>query len=110
MDTFTMTAIDLEEWLDLGKASIISSLAREGCLGEAEAEAWAATHTIVIRKKNIFRTVSKAWKKQEEVKGYYLLVVSLPEEYEEEDDDDGGKEPLLVTDGENKVVELKRRA
>lgn len=108
IETFQLTKDEMEDWLDTAKASITASLAREGFLDWEDVEEWSKTHTVILRKKNFFRSVSNVWNKEEEVKGYYLLVVKLPESVEEEDDEDV-KEPLPLKEKDGKVVELKRR-
>ena len=116
INTWQLTQDEMESWMDSTKVSIIHSLVTEGLMDWEEADEWAATHSIVLRKKNIFRTLSDTWKKQEEVDGYYILVVKLPEQVEDDDDEDGEKEPKPenelhepMEDG-GKVIELKKEA
>jgi len=108
IETFQLTKSDIEAWLDTAKVSVVTALAKEGYLSWEDVDEWAKTHTVIVRKKNIFRTVSNAWNKLEESDGNYILVVKMPEEIEE-DEEDGEKEPLPLEDKGSKVVELKRR-
>ena len=41
-----------------------------------KAEDYAATHTIILKNKTIFRTISNMWKKQESSSGNYMMIVS----------------------------------
>jgi len=65
-----------EKEADFVKTVILKRLVKDGLLGEEEADTWCASHTIILRKKSLFRTISSAWDKKEEiVDGYYYIVV-----------------------------------
>lgn len=77
LDTFAMMKDDFENEADKIKAIILDALVKDGLLGENQADNWCKTHTIILRKKSIFRTISDAWKKEHDSQGYLYVVVSL---------------------------------
>lgn len=56
-----MTNEEMEDFADQVKSVILSALVKEKKLENDEAEEWAESHTLIIRKKNIFRTLSNKW-------------------------------------------------
>lgn len=77
-DVFTLDKSDLEEALDQAKAVVLISLVNEGILPLEVAEDWASTHTIVLKKKGFFRTLTDRWKRTDDVQGHLMFVVSNP--------------------------------
>ena len=76
---FQYTTSDIEENADVLKTIILKALVSDDLLDAEEADEWAATHTLIIRKKSIFRTLSGLWKKeQERDHEWYWIVVQNP--------------------------------
>jgi hypothetical protein len=76
MHMYSHTRSELEDFLDQAKVAIVSALIDDGLLCSQEAEEWTATHTIILRRKNIFRTISNLWKKAPKIEGLYFIVVT----------------------------------
>jgi hypothetical protein len=77
-EVFTLDKGDMEEALDQAKAVVLISLVNEGLLSLEEAEIWASTHTVVLKKKSFFRTLTDRWKRTDDVQGHLMFVVSNP--------------------------------
>lgn len=71
------TETELEDTLDTTKVSIIAALVRENIVTAKQGEEWAKSHTIVLRKKSVFRTISNLWSKEEETKNYKIHIVKM---------------------------------
>ena len=71
-----MTSEDLEAHADTVKVAILQSLANEKIIDPQVAEQWCETHTVISRKKSLFRTLSERWRKEETEPGnaFYLAV------------------------------------
>jgi hypothetical protein len=110
IQTYNFSQTEAEDFMDKTKSVVMSALVKEGVLEYEEAEEWSKTHTVILRKKTIFRTITNIWTEATEIDGSYLLVVKLPEDDSIEDDDDGEKEDLPEKGDKENVVELKRRA
>lgn len=113
METYNFCKEDLEENYDSAKVAVIRSLVLEGYMDSEEAEEWCRTHTIILRRKNVFRTLSNLWQKTEKSKsGHYILVVKTPKA-EDKEEDEGEREPSPIDeptpfyDTENKIVKLR---
>lgn len=72
---YNMTKEDLENNADAVKALVLTSLAKECLLDEVVAEEWAETHTVILRKKGFFRTLTDRWRKEVESESDVMLVV-----------------------------------
>lgn len=72
---YYVTKEDLEVNADLCKVTILRELVAEGLMDEKIADKWCAAHTVILRKKNLFRTISKLFKKEEESEGLLYIVV-----------------------------------
>lgn len=67
---------DMEADLDKAKVEVVETLVKEGLLSDLEGEKWCNTHTIIMRKKSFFRTISRAWRMAKPLSNnYYLIVV-----------------------------------
>ena len=66
---------ELEEHSDKTKAAILQALMREGLLEDEVAEKWCETHTIILRKKGIFRTITDKFFKVEEEENVYNFII-----------------------------------
>jgi len=86
IETYTYTKSELEESCDVAKTAIVQALVKEGMLDETEAEQWCKTHTIMIRNKPFFRTLTDRWRKHKEdtTKFYYTVVKDLLQKDEPE--------------------------
>jgi hypothetical protein len=76
MDMFHYTKEDVENEADSIKAIIVDALIKDGLLDKEDGEEWAVNHTIVLRKKSIFRVLSDIWQREKESNTYLFLVVS----------------------------------
>jgi len=80
IETYNLTPTELEDFIDVAKVNILNSLVWEGLIKSTlDAEEWCRTHTVVIRKKSFFRTLSDKWFKQKDDKGVALLVIKVIE-------------------------------
>ena len=75
MEAYTLTQSDLEDLADVVKTVIVGGLVKEGLLESDIAEDWARTHTLIARKKSIFRTISRLWKDTAEPGGLTWRLV-----------------------------------
>ncbi len=76
---FQYTTSDIEENADILKTIILKALVSDDLLAPEIAEEWAVSHTLIIRKKSIFRTLSERWKKEEQRDHqWYWIVVQDP--------------------------------
>lgn len=79
MAYYSLNTEEYETALDYAKAAVISALVAEGVMTEDEGDEWSASHTVIVRKKNVFKTfLSSFWDDSKKAEGVYLLVVSLP--------------------------------
>ena len=77
MQVYSLTVEDLEGTADTVKAAVLRDLVQEGMLVAEIADMWAANHTLIMRRKTFFRTVTDLWKKiPEDVKNCYWIVVA----------------------------------
>ena len=75
MQLYNLTKEQMEDWFDHVKASVLVSLVREGALDEEWADRWAESHTLLLRRKSIFRTITDKWSKEKESDKLFILVV-----------------------------------
>lgn len=83
MSSFPMwqfTDHELEDYLDQTKGVILNAMVSDGTLEKDAGEAWAREHTVIIRKKGFFRTISELWWNTKTEKGstYILIVKGVP--------------------------------
>jgi len=67
-----------EDFADGVKASVLAALVKEKIIKEDIAEDWCENHTIILKKKTIFKTISDKWFKEASLKdseGDYVIVV-----------------------------------
>ena len=74
MNTYTCTKESLEEIIEQAKIAILSTLSGQGLICEEEANKWCENHTIILRDKNVFRTLTDKWIREKE-SGPYLITV-----------------------------------
>lgn len=67
IEVLEFTKSQLEEHSDIVKIVVLESLVAEKMLTEKEADQWAKTHTILLRKKSFFRTITDLWSKEKEI-------------------------------------------
>ena len=75
---FQYTTSDIEENADILKTIILKALVGDGLIAPEIAEEWAVNHTLIIRKKSIFRTLTDRWKEEKDHEWYrewYWIVV-----------------------------------
>lgn len=75
VDIFNFTREELEDYIDAVKPVVVRGLVSSGLITDEEGEEWCENHTILLRKKNIFRTLTDKWKKDKEADGRYIIVV-----------------------------------
>jgi hypothetical protein len=51
------------------------SLVNEKVLEQEQADEWCENHTVVLRSRSIFRTITQKWLKSEKTEGDFVLVV-----------------------------------
>lgn len=76
INMYTLDKEQFEDSCDVVKACVMQALVREGLLDAEKADAWAASHTVIVRKKSFFRTVTDRFLKAESKENwdYYLVV------------------------------------
>ena len=69
--------MDYEDIIESTKVAVLTSLVKSKLMDKNIADEWCETHTVIIRKKSLFKTITDKWKKEESLKGdnNYLLVV-----------------------------------
>lgn len=76
MWTSTFTKDTLEDYIDQIKVVIVGGLVRSGILGKDEADEWCENHTVILRKKSLFRTISDKWKSEKpDGSSDYVIIV-----------------------------------
>lgn len=75
MEVYNLIKAQLEDHMDVTKEVVIGALVSEGVLDKDIAEEWSATHTIILRKKSFFRTLSNKWNKEKKSDNDFLLCV-----------------------------------
>lgn len=80
IQVYSLTVEDLESTADAIKVAVLRDLVAEGLLGSEPAEAWAAIHTPIVRRKTFFRTLTDLWAKTPEDANnfYWMLVAKKP--------------------------------
>ena len=80
LEMFQYTTSDIEDMADVLKAILLKALVSDGLLIAELAEEWAVTHTLIIRKKSIFRTLTDRWLNvaEKEHAWYWLVVKAMP--------------------------------
>lgn len=75
MEIFSYGQSDLEDNFDNVKSAILVALAKEGVIEETVAEEWSKTHTIIVRKKSFFRTLTNLWwKEKDNIAGQFTIL------------------------------------
>ncbi|KKL94959.1 hypothetical protein LCGC14_1859510 [marine sediment metagenome] len=80
---YTLTTEEFEDSLDHAKASVMKALVGDGLLEEDVADKWSLSHTVIVRRKSVFKSfLSNLWKdaKTKEGESYYLIVGITPEQ------------------------------
>lgn len=73
---YTVTNKDeLEDNLDSAKTAILRALVKDGIIKDTVAEEWCEKHTIILKKKGIFKTLTDKFKNTESNSTYLMLVV-----------------------------------
>ena len=67
---------EFEKIADNIKISVVKALVKEKLMDYKNTDEWCENHTIIFKKKSIFRTLSDKWSKSEtEHNSSYMLVV-----------------------------------
>jgi len=75
MEVMTYTKEQLEEYSDQVKIAVMQSLVNEKIMEKEQADDWCGNHTVILRKRGIFRTLTEKWLKSQKEKGDFILVV-----------------------------------
>jgi hypothetical protein len=74
--SYNLQIDELETLIDTVKFVVIGSLVNEKVMEEEEADKWCQEHTVIIRKKSFFRTITDKWLKEKgETEGDILIVI-----------------------------------
>lgn len=85
MYTYTFTNEQLEETLDTSKIIVLKSLIKEGMIDMDRAEDWCKNHTVLVKEKSFFRTISNLWRNTKKSSDSLVLIIVkriIPEEDE----------------------------
>ena len=66
---------DLSTHADTAKVAVIYALVIEEKMTLEDADEWCETHTVLAKRKSIFRTISSLWRNEEEIDGVNYIVV-----------------------------------
>lgn len=76
MEAYRFMKEELEDYIDDAKVAFLASLVVEGVIDKDVADKWCASHTIVLKSKSIFRTITNLWSKATHYNdGFYFVVV-----------------------------------
>jgi len=75
MNIYSLTKDDLENTADKIKPVVLAALVKDGLISQADAETWCENHTVILRKKSFFRTLSDKWHKTKDDSGLIYIVV-----------------------------------
>lgn len=101
MEIYSYSRSDLEETLDSVKTAILLALVKEGVIKAEAAEEWSKTHTVIVREKSFFRTLTDLWRKEDTEAGRFtILCVKLAwdKALSIEDGEDEKDEPTPTTE------------
>jgi hypothetical protein len=73
--SYSLQRDELEDLIDTVKLVVVGALVKEKIMKEDEADKWCEDHTIIIRKKTFFKTISDKWFNKKEEKNDLLIVV-----------------------------------
>ena len=75
MEVMTYTKEQLEEYSDQVKIAVMQSIVNEKIMEKEQADDWCSNHTVILRKRSIFRTLTEKWLKSKKERGDFILVV-----------------------------------
>lgn len=98
IETYTYTKAELEDNADVAKTAIVKALITEGFMKIDDAEEWCKTHTVIIKKKPFFRTITDLWikKKEDDNRFYYTVVKDILQNQTDRDGDPELKKDLKL--------------
>lgn len=64
MEVYNFTKEQLEDYLDSCKTNVLITLVTEKILDFEKANEWCNNHTVLIRSKSFFRTITDKWRKE----------------------------------------------
>ncbi len=78
MEVYNLTKDELEDFADNVKVVILKALVIDKLIPEEIADEWSSSHTVIHRRKSIFRTISNLWKNEKEDPNKdYLTAVKI---------------------------------
>lgn len=78
MEMYSYTRSDLEDTFDSVKVAILLALIKEDVIKAEAAEEWSRTHTVIVREKSFFRTLTNLWGKEgTKTSRFTILCVKL---------------------------------
>ena len=66
------------------KVVTLEALVTEKIIDEKVAEEWCENHTIILRKKSIFKTISNKWRKSKSTVGNRSFMIVVKKVFQEE--------------------------
>ncbi len=72
-NNFLISNSELEDKFDEIKILVLQGLIKEKIVNKTEANEWAETHSFVVRKKSVFRTLSDKWKNEKVEESSYTI-------------------------------------
>ena len=66
------------------KVVTLEALVTEKIIDEKVAEEWCENHTIILRKKSIFKTISNKWRKSKSTEGNRSFMIVVKKVFQEE--------------------------
>ncbi len=75
LEMYNLTSSQLEDIVDTAKVAVAKALVQNGLLKEDDADEWCGGHTVIIRNKSFFRTISEKWIKAKDVSGEIQFIV-----------------------------------
>ena len=58
---YSLTKGEIENNMDKAKVVVLKALVNEGLMSKEEADEWCASHSVILIKKGIFRTITDRW-------------------------------------------------
>ena len=82
IDTYHFTQSELEDFSDKMKVIIVQALVNDGLIDAKSVDLWCANHTVIMRKKSVFRTISDLWKRKKKHESGVTFIVIEKSDYE----------------------------
>lgn len=91
MEMYTFTNEQLEDFIDKTKLAFMGALVYEKLIDDEVADKWCASHTLILRKRSFFRTLSDKWFKarsEHDKLGLVIVKKAIDPEREIEESED----------------------